>query len=76
MCLVARYVLGHDAMRKMGKSNVLISGMKGLGVEVGKQMQLQHLHRCSISHDSGYSLITGPFEYSIKLSMIHDMFSY
>ena len=36
MCLVARYVLGHDAMRKMGKSNVLISGLKGLGVEVGK----------------------------------------
>ena len=36
VCLVARYVLGHDAMRKMGKSNVLISGMKGLGVEIGE----------------------------------------
>ena len=36
LCLVARYVLGHDAMRKMGKSNVLISGMKGLGVEIGE----------------------------------------
>jgi len=23
-------------MRKMGRSNVLISGMKGLGVEIGK----------------------------------------
>lgn len=31
------YVLGHDAMRKMGTTNVLISGMKGLGVEIGKQ---------------------------------------
>ena len=40
VCLVARYVLGHDAMRKMGKSNVLISGLKGLGVEVGKLMHV------------------------------------
>lgn len=40
VCLVARYVLGHDAMRKMGKSNVLVSGMKGLGVEIGKGTQL------------------------------------
>ena len=31
------YVLGHDAMRKMGTTNVLISGMKGLGVEIGKK---------------------------------------
>ena len=30
------YVLGHEAMRKMGVSNVLIAGLKGLGVEVGK----------------------------------------
>ena len=30
------YVLGHDAMRKMGAANVLISGMKGLGVEIGE----------------------------------------
>ena len=33
--VAVRYVLGHDAMRKMGASNVLIAGMKGLGVEVG-----------------------------------------
>ena len=30
------YVLGHEAMRKMGAANVLISGMKGLGVEIGE----------------------------------------
>ena len=30
------YVLGHDAMKKMAGSNVLISGMKGLGVEIGR----------------------------------------
>ncbi|KAL7891776.1 hypothetical protein AOLI_G00012520 [Acnodon oligacanthus] len=34
------YVLGHDAMRSMGKTNVLISGMKGLGVEVAKNVVL------------------------------------
>ncbi len=37
-CVVCcrRYVLGHDAMRKMGATNVLISGMKGLGIEIGE----------------------------------------
>ncbi len=30
-----RYVLGHEAMKKMGASNVLIVGMNGLGVEIG-----------------------------------------
>jgi hypothetical protein len=31
-----RYVLGHEAMQKMAKSNVFISGMRGLGVEIGE----------------------------------------
>ena len=35
-----RYVLGHEAMRKMGASNVLICGMRGLGVEVGRLILL------------------------------------
>jgi len=30
------YVLGHEAMKRMGASHVLIVGMKGLGVEIGK----------------------------------------
>ena len=34
------YVLGHDAMKKMAKSAVLISGMKGLGVEIAKNIIL------------------------------------
>jgi molybdopterin/thiamine biosynthesis adenylyltransferase len=29
------YVLGHEAMKRMGSSNVLIVGLKGLGVEIG-----------------------------------------
>lgn len=35
-----RYVLGHDAMRSMGEANVLICGMRGLGVEVAKNVIL------------------------------------
>jgi ubiquitin-activating enzyme E1 len=30
------YVLGHEAMKRMGSSNVLIVGLKGLGAEIGK----------------------------------------
>jgi hypothetical protein len=39
------YVLGHEAMKKMASSNVLIVGMKGLGVEIGE------LGRTSYCHD-------------------------
>ncbi|PRP75202.1 ubiquitin-like modifier-activating enzyme 1-like, partial [Planoprotostelium fungivorum] len=28
------YVMGHEAMQKMGASNVLIVGLRGLGVEI------------------------------------------
>ena len=34
------YVLGHEAMKKMAQANVLISGLKGLGVEVAKNVIL------------------------------------
>lgn len=34
------YVLGHDAMKKMQKSDVLISGIGGLGVEIAKNVIL------------------------------------
>ncbi|OCF60450.1 ubiquitin-activating enzyme E1 [Kwoniella mangroviensis CBS 10435] len=34
------YVLGHEAMKKMAASNVLIVGMKGLGVEIAKNVAL------------------------------------
>lgn len=29
------YVLGHEAMKRMSASNVLIIGLKGLGIEIG-----------------------------------------
>lgn len=34
------YVLGHDAMRRMAVSDVLISGLGGLGIEVAKNVIL------------------------------------
>lgn len=34
------YVLGHDAMRRMASSDVLISGLGGLGVEIAKNVIL------------------------------------
>ncbi len=33
------YVFGHEAQLRMGQTNVLIVGMKGLGVEIGTCMQ-------------------------------------
>ena len=29
------YVLGHEAMKRMGSSHILIAGLRGLGVEIG-----------------------------------------
>ncbi len=34
------YVLGHEAMKRMGSSNVLVVGMKGLGAEIAKNIAL------------------------------------
>ncbi|KAL1442232.1 hypothetical protein MTO96_007854 [Rhipicephalus appendiculatus] len=34
------YVLGHDAMQRMARSDVLICGMRGLGVEIAKNIIL------------------------------------
>jgi len=44
------YVLGHEAMKRMGASNVFISGMKGLGVEVAKNIILAGVKSVTI-HD-------------------------
>ena len=34
------YVLGHEAMKRMGASHVLVVGLKGLGVEIAKNIAL------------------------------------
>lgn len=45
------YVLGHDAMRRMASSNVLISGLGGLGVEIAKNVILGGVKSVTL-HDS------------------------
>lgn len=34
------YVLGHEAMKRMGSSNVLVVGLRGLGTEIAKNIAL------------------------------------
>uniref|UniRef100_H3ARY3 E1 ubiquitin-activating enzyme n=1 Tax=Latimeria chalumnae TaxID=7897 RepID=H3ARY3_LATCH len=46
------YVLGHEAMRRMKASNILISGMKGLGVEIAKNVILAGVNSVTL-HDEG-----------------------
>ncbi|KAL0221082.1 hypothetical protein RCL1_000936 [Eukaryota sp. TZLM3-RCL] len=44
------YVLGHDALKKMSQSNVLISGMTGVGAEIAKNLILSGVKSVTI-HD-------------------------
>jgi len=44
------YVLGHEAMRKMATSDVLISGMNGLGIEIAKNVILSGVKSVTV-HD-------------------------
>ncbi|EDO33332.1 predicted protein [Nematostella vectensis] len=46
------YVLGHEAMKKMAVSNVLISGLRGLGVEIAKNVVLGGVKSVTL-HDTG-----------------------
>ncbi|XP_077492536.1 ubiquitin-like modifier-activating enzyme 1 [Amblyomma americanum] len=46
------YVLGHEAMQRMARSDVLISGVRGLGVEVAKNIILSGVKSVTI-HDEG-----------------------
>lgn len=45
-------MLGHDAMKRMQNSNVLISGMRGLGVEIAKNVILGGVRSVTV-HDEG-----------------------
>jgi len=47
---LGRYVLGHAAMKRMALSNVLVSGMGGLGVEIAKNIVLGGVKSVTI-HD-------------------------
>lgn len=45
------YVLGHDAMRRMASSDVLISGLGGLGVEIAKNVILGGVKSVTLHDD-------------------------
>ncbi|KAG7244428.1 hypothetical protein INR49_031170 [Caranx melampygus] len=46
------YVLGHEAMQRMGTASVLIAGMRGLGVEIAKNVILSGV-KCVTVQDEG-----------------------
>jgi ubiquitin-activating enzyme E1 len=51
------YVLGHDAMRRMASSDVLISGLGGLGVEIAKNVILGGVKSVTL-HDEAVCTIS------------------
>ncbi|KAL6112008.1 uncharacterized protein ACO6RY_08859 [Pungitius sinensis] len=51
------YVLGHEAMRRMGTADVLIAGMRGLGVEIAKNVILSGVKSVTIQ-DEGQAVWT------------------
>jgi molybdopterin/thiamine biosynthesis adenylyltransferase len=42
------YVFGHEAQVKLSKSNVLIVGLRGLGVEIGTLALFLYVTRCDM----------------------------
>lgn len=42
------YVLGHEAMKRMGSSNILIVGLRGLGIEIAKNIALAGVKSLSL----------------------------
>ncbi|XP_051270143.1 ubiquitin-like modifier-activating enzyme 1 [Dicentrarchus labrax] len=51
------YVLGHDAMHRMGTASVLIAGMRGLGIEIAKNVILSGVKSVTIQ-DEGQTVWT------------------
>ncbi|XP_062314344.1 ubiquitin-like modifier-activating enzyme 1 [Osmerus eperlanus] len=45
------YVLGHDAMRRMGTASVLIAGMRGVGVEIAKNVILSGVKSVTVQDE-------------------------
>uniref|UniRef100_UPI0037E71DDB ubiquitin-like modifier-activating enzyme 1 n=1 Tax=Semicossyphus pulcher TaxID=241346 RepID=UPI0037E71DDB len=45
------YVLGHEAMHRMGTANVLIAGMRGLGVEIAKNVILSGVKSVTVQDE-------------------------
>uniref|UniRef100_A0A8C3AP66 Ubiquitin-activating enzyme E1 n=1 Tax=Cyclopterus lumpus TaxID=8103 RepID=A0A8C3AP66_CYCLU len=45
------YVLGHEAMRRMARADVLIAGMRGLGVEIAKNVILSGVKSVTVQDE-------------------------
>ncbi|KAK2862011.1 hypothetical protein Q5P01_001544 [Channa striata] len=45
------YVLGHEAMHRLGSANVLIAGMRGLGVEIAKNVILSGVRSVTVQDE-------------------------
>ncbi|KAF7641359.1 hypothetical protein LDENG_00283760, partial [Lucifuga dentata] len=45
------YVLGHEAMHRMGTAKVLIAGMRGLGVEIAKNVILSGVKSVTVQDE-------------------------
>ena len=50
------YVLGHEAMRRMAGATVLIVGLKGLGVEIAKNVVLAGVKSVTLHDDAPVAL--------------------
>lgn len=51
-----RYVLGKEAMERMAKASVLITGMNGVGVETAKNVILAGVRRVTVHDDTPATL--------------------
>ena len=47
---------GRESMRRMASSKILVSGMKGLGAEVAKNVILAGVRACTIHDDEAAEL--------------------
>ena len=50
------YVLGHAAMKRMALSNILVSGMGGVGVEIAKNVVLSGVKSVTIHDETNTTL--------------------
>ena len=50
--MLSRYVMGKEAMHRLGSAHILISGIRGLGVEIAKNIILGGA-KSVIIHDTG-----------------------
>ncbi|KOB72298.1 Ubiquitin-like modifier-activating enzyme 1, partial [Operophtera brumata] len=64
------YVLGHDAMRRMASSDVLISGLGGLGVEVAKNVILGGVKSVTLHDDKTCSIFDLSSQFYLSESLI------